>query len=288
MSEGRLPGESLINKDYSRLISDARIRQILKDFTPILHKAISEAGSFFSASVGRELSDAIPMGTDEIKLWDEIFGLTSLVSREFKQGKLFVPEAAADEPSLLETKYSREHPTFTEQIARKGESFKKYRVNLEETVWVPVSPFNPDGMKFLIQLGDHLGGQTYGPGLYNAFVDIHIRLKDKNGRWVVDVIPGTTPGVDGPDWGKGPVYSPYCPYSIGLWFNTTVHPDKPNALHVTGIYENSSLLHADLNDSDSINQLKIPKDPLTRLFFWEVNKVARGRLSSVNSVPLLR
>ena len=53
------------------IISDDRIREILAKFSPILHKGISEAGTFHMRSAGQKLADAVLMRDVEIDLWQK-------------------------------------------------------------------------------------------------------------------------------------------------------------------------------------------------------------------------
>ena len=146
------------------------------------------------------------------------------------------------------------------QLALRGNRNRKFRVNLDEVIKAPIEPFEAKEVQFLVKPHAHLGGHGGigaggRPALYNAFVGLHTYAQDRFGRWVVDVIAGTTPGVDGPSWGEGPVYSPYMPARSSVWFNTSVEENKPNKLEVRG--EGQFDMTFSLRDSSSRENRRI-------------------------------
>lgn len=267
-------GKEVDIRREEHLISDDKIRQIIRRFAPILHKGITEAQTFFSKSIGNKYAYAVPMLEDEIELWNGLFGLESQVLEKAKKGLLFVPEVTSDDSRLLPSPEKPKPSTHSKALRIKGSGGKQFRVNLDKVVWVPILPFNPEGMKFFIKPRAHLGGRgrAYGVGdLYNAFIAIDTYVQDSLGRWTVDQIPGT--GVH--SWDSGPVYSPLRPVGADVWFNTTIKPNRSNSLSISVDKPEYLMLHCDVHRRDELNRLQIPDDPRLKLFFWQLDRFMR-------------
>ena len=58
--------------DRDILISDSRIREILKSFGTLLHHSIKESATFGDLEYGFDGSKAVPMSLEEIDLWDQM------------------------------------------------------------------------------------------------------------------------------------------------------------------------------------------------------------------------
>lgn len=276
------------------LISDDRIREILAQFSPILHNGIEEADKFFMRSAGQKLANAVPMRDEEIDLWQKHHQVIEKTLDAAQRGKLFVPEIEVRDKESLGTSFENEtERSSLKQLSLRGDRNRKFRVNLDEVIKTPVEPFEAKEIQFLVKPHAHLGGgggiaAGGRPTLYNAFVGLHTYAQDKFGRWVVDVIAGTTPGVDGPSWGEGPVYSPYMPARSSVWFNTSVEENKPNKLEVRGEGQFDMTFHCEIHHPEKIDELKIPDDDRLRFFFWQLEPfIINSSLEGAGMLPQL-
>jgi len=275
------------------LISDERIREILSKFSPILNKGISEAGTFHGRSAGQNLSSAVPMRDEELNLWQENYRVLDKTFEAAQKGRLFVPELEVrDEESLTADYDSELERSSMEQLSLRGNRNRKFRVNLDEVIQAPIEPFDAKETQFLVKphayLGGHGGMAAGRPALYNAFVGLDTYAQDKFGRWVVDVIAGTTPGVDGPSWGSGPVYSPYMPARSSVWFNTSVDETKPNKLEVWGEGQFDMMFHCEIHHPEDLDKLEIPDNARLKFFFWQLDPfISNSPLGSAGAFPLL-
>lgn len=280
------------SRNHDELISDERIREILARFSPILQKGIADANTFFRHSIGEKLANTVPLTVEEAELWQKHY---QIVDRTLKaRNTLFVPVLSTDDQSLLEpSEYTPDSRSQNKQIALRGSVGRKYRVNLDEVVHVPVQPAEPRNMRFLIKLHAHLGGMgsSYGGGknsLYNAFIGFDTFIQDEYGRWILKSIPGTTPGVDGPNWGDGPVYSPYMPARASLWFNTHIDQRKPNTIGNNGESQFDQMFHCEIHHPELLGQLNVPKDKKLKFFFWQLNAFVKNpSLGNSLSFPML-
>jgi hypothetical protein len=260
--------------NYSNLISDDEIRQILIKFSPILHKGILESGSFFMRSANRSLTSAVLMTNEELALWQRYHRVIDNTTEEIRKGRLFVPEIDSPDQSRLDTTFNSDYyKNESQQLSlRTGHGSRNYRVNLDEVINVPIGLFDGQDAQFLVKPHAHLGGQSGGhKSLYNAFIGLHTFVQDQFGRWVVDAIGGTTPNVDAPNWVDGPVYSPYMPARSSLWFNTSIDESKENVLSVTGKGQFDTMFHCEIHNPNKLNQLRVPNDGQLRFFFWQLN-----------------
>ena len=276
------------------IISDDRIREILAKFSPILYRGFADAGKFSMRSAGQKLADAVPMRDEEIDLWQKYHQVLDKTLSAAQKGKLFVPEILVkDDESLATIQEDQQEVSSLKQLARRGHRNRKFRVNLDEVIKAPIEPFEAKEVQFLVKPHAHLGGgggiaAGGRPALYNAFVGLHTYAQDRFGRWVVDVIAGTTPGVDGPSWGEGPVYSPYMPARSSVWFNTSVDENKPNKLEVRGEGQFDMTFHCEIHHAEKIDELKIPDDDRLRFFFWQLEPfIINSFLEGVGILPQL-
>lgn len=257
------------------LISDERIREILAKFSPILHRGIEDAGKFFMRSAGQKLADAVPMRDEEIDLWQKHHRVIEKTLDSAQRGKLFVPEIEVKDEESLGTSFENEtERSSLRQLSLRSDRNRKFRVNLDEVIKTPIEPFDAREVQFLVKPHAHLGGRGGmaggRPALYNAFVGLHTYAQDKFGRWVLDVIAGTTPGVDGPSWGEGPVYSPYMPARSSVWFNTRLDENKSNKLEVGGEGQFDMTFHCEIHHPEKLDELVIPDNDRLRFFFWQL------------------
>lgn len=258
------------------LISDDRIREILAKFSPILYRGFADAGKFSMRSAGQKLTDAVPMRNEEIDLWQKYHQVLDKTLSAAQKGKLYVPEILVkDDESLTTIQEDQPEVSSLTQLALRGHRNRKFRVNLDEVIKVPIEPFEAKEIQFLVKPHAHLGGgggiaAGGRPTLYNAFVGLHTYAQDKFGRWVVDVIAGTTPGVDGPSWGEGPVYSPYMPAKSSVWFNTRLDENKSNKLEVGGEGQFDMTFHCEIHHPEKLDELVIPDNDKLRFFFWQL------------------
>lgn len=275
------------------LISDDRIREILARFSPILHRGIEDAGKFFMRSAGQKLTDAVSMKEEEIDLWQRHHQVIEKTLDAARKGKLYVPEIEVKDEESLETLYEDElGRSSLQQLSLRGNRNKRFRVNLDQVIKAPIEPFDAKEVQFLVKPHAHLGGRGGmaggRPALYNAFVGLDTYAQDKFGRWVVDVIAGTTPGVDGPSWGEGPVYSPYMPARSSVWFNTRVEETKPNKLEVGGEGQFDMTFHCEIHHPEKLDELAIPDNDRLRFFFWQLEPfIINSSLGGVGSFPQL-
>lgn len=258
------------------LISDEEIVDILSRFSPILHRGIAEANSFFMRSAGQKLTQAVPMTFEELNLWQKN---QQIVDRTMQVANtLYVPILDIEDQDLLERSDEGEfYSSSNKGLALRGGRGRKYRVNLDEVIHVPIQPLEPRNLQFLIKPHAHLGGMGERNSLYNAFIGLDTFVLDEYNRWIVKAIPGTTPGVDGPNWGEGPVYSPYRPARSSVWFNTSVDTRKPNTLEVYGQGQFDLMFHCEIHHPEQLSQLEIPGDERLRFFFWQLGAFIKNR-----------
>lgn len=271
-----------------KLISDERILSILEKFSPVLHRGISEAGNFFGVGTDDKLASSVEMSWDELALWEGMFGVTDRVMGLSRAGSLYVPSMGENE-KMLPGYESSTVDQFSKAVDLRDKDPKARRVNLDEVVWVPIEPFNPDGMRFMIKpriyMGGHGGVDRRGKAaLYNAFISIDIKAQDQYGRWVVDHIPGT--GVH--FWDSGPVYSPYRVAGADVWFNTRIDEEKENSLSISVDHPDYLMLHAEIHDPSALREVEVPDDQRLRLFFWQLERfLGDPRLGGKSNFPQL-
>lgn len=250
-------------------ITDARIRQILARFTPILYQGIAESDTFFARSSSQTIHSAVLMTDEEVGRWDEEFGIRERVSQDAR--RLFVP--SMDQSDLEDLQRSAPiNPltgrTIADESAPEAAEQERYRVNLNPAIFVPLENFDPKDMQFLIRVQAHLGGQLYEKGsLYNAFIMLNTFVKDGKGKWAVKHIQRT----GNASWNR-PAYGPYTAQSIGLWFNTKVEPEKQNELTVRLNNGTNVMLGAEIHHPEQLDSLQIPQDREIRFFFWQLDK----------------
>lgn len=289
-NEGLLKVDKIDLVTEDELISDQRIRSILSKFAPILHQGILESNSFFMRSAGQKLSSAVPITNQALSLWERYYEISDKTINAARAGKLFVPAIDVSELELLMSGDFDENDS--KQLAVQGSHTRKHRINLDKVIRVPVQPLDFRKLFFLVKpqahLGGRLGNHTNQNNLYNAFIDLDVFVQDRFGRWVVDAIPGTTPGVDGPNWLEGTVYSPYNPIRTSISFNTTIKTNKSNSLKVIGENRFGMEFSCEIHHLDRIDQLDIPKDSRLRFFFWQLDTFLNNSALNRNGrFPLL-
>ncbi len=163
------------------------------------------------------------------------------------------------------------------------------QVNLDQVIYVPIEPFNPEDMQIMIKPRVYFGGmggrdQNGKPALYNAFIAIDLKVKDRRGRWAVDHIAGT--GVH--TWDSGPCYSPFQVAGADVWFNTRIDREKGNSLSIAVDRPENLMMRARINDPATLRNISVPDDPRLRLFFWQLERfLSTARLGLDFDLPQL-
>jgi len=264
--------------------ADDIARSLLQRVFPILEKGVANAGKFFMAS--SEGAD-YAMQEDEIAYWNQAFNLTEVVLEDTRAGKLFVPDLSLTNDRMIEGEGNPRVSDY-QSTALVPQGGRRVRINLNPGKGTKITegyiyPFTPEGMTMTVKPKLHLGGQSYGEGLYNAFISLDFKVFNEYGLPVLDYIEGT--GVA--SWMGLPVYSPYRPIDSSCWFNTTIDSNKPNGLEISIDKDRTLMVSAKLHQGDGISNLSIPDNDKVRLFFWQADRFV-NRLQLIEGYKALQ
>lgn len=249
--------------DRDTLISDSRIREILKSFGTLLHQSIKASATFGDLEYGFDGSKAVPMSLEEIDLWDQNFQIRNYTTTQAEQGLIYVQADAEDKSTEPFEIFSWGSPHI-----------------------VPMVNLDPEGVNYFITPLASLRGRSLGnfegmpltfggEGLDSAMLGLQIRTEDSKGRGAYSQLLGTRPGsrILGVD----------TPLTAQLMLNTTVNPKEPNTLEPIPGHPQNFFAKCKIHDIPSLDSLPIPSDPEMRLFFWQMDRLLpRNSLGQIN------
>jgi len=169
------------------------------------------------------------MQKDEVSYWNQAFNLTNVVLDDTKEGKLFVPDLSIENDRMIEGE-SVSRTTDYQSMTLVPPRGRRVRINLNpgKGANIPegyIYPFTPEGMNLTVKPKLNLGGMSYDPELYKAFINLEFKVFNKYGLPVLDMIPRTERVSS---WMGPEVYSPYNPISAICGFNTKIYKNEQN------------------------------------------------------------
>jgi len=222
---------------------------VLRRFAPILWRGLqhpTRSWDKHGSSVANkwvydgEFGSTVPLWKDEVARWDAMYDIHARMAKH--QSKLFVPSG----------------------INAPG---KKVRVNLKDITYQPVESVRSlQGLSFHMSTHAYIGFSGSQP--YNAFIGQDVFAQDSQGRWLFDVIPGST---------NDSVYGRYYVARASCWFNLKVDPTTSNSMSLGFSGEDDLMLKVQLHHMpqtseefilDATDSIKQRAD----FFFWEVKQ----------------
>lgn len=195
------------------------VLHVLRRFAPILWSGVkrpTRSWDKHGSSVANkwvydgDFRSTTPLWRDEVAQWDQFYDIHSRMAQY--QSKLFVPSG----------------------LTAPG---KKVRVNMKDITYQPV-----EHVRSLAGLSFHLSTHAYigfsGNQPYNAFIGQDVFAQDSQGRWLFDVIKGST---------DNSVYGRYKVASASCWFNLKVNPNTSNSMSLGYSTEDGLMLKVQLH-----------------------------------------